>query len=214
MAQCVTCPGPHLAAVPTDCPRTIETFKKGVHLVGQPLGQQPSFRRFYGVRETPSGAFFEQVMSNSYNRAVVLTIRPRTEADDDWLFDLHRSTMGGYIQQTWGWDEGWQRQDFAKRLARCGVSIIETDGLKAAAAFIERDTGGIFLTDLQVHPERQGRGIGTWFLRQVIAEAARLGQPVELVVLQVNARAKRLYERLGFHVVERTDPFIRMRHAS
>ncbi len=41
-------------------------------------------------------------------------------------------------------------------------------------------------------------------MNRLIAEAARLGQPVRLAVVKINP-ALRLYERLGFHTTHEDD---------
>src|SRR5947207_8534336 len=56
--------------------------------------------------------------------------------------------------------------------------------------------------------QRQGRGIGTAIVRQTIREAASSGRVTELAVLQLNPRAQRLYERLGFMVSGVAEPFV------
>jgi ribosomal protein S18 acetylase RimI-like enzyme len=117
------------------------------------------------------------------------------------------------IEKTWGWDEAWQRYDFERRFQQYLVSIIEADGRDAGCLWVESSPDSIYLADFQVLPELQGRGIGTSVLRALIAEATARGVPVELSVLQMNPRARRLYERLGFRVTEESGPFIRMRHA-
>jgi hypothetical protein len=54
-----------------------------------------------------------------------------------------------------------------------------------------------------VRPEARGRGIGTELMRAAV-EHVGTGGVLELDVLESNAGARRLYERLGFHTVERT----------
>jgi ribosomal protein S18 acetylase RimI-like enzyme len=58
---------------------------------------------------------------------------------------------------------------------------------------------GTYLGRITVHPDHQGRGIGTHVLGQVIAQATAHGEPVLLDVLLVNHRAQQLYRRLGFY---------------
>lgn len=140
------------------------------------------------------------------------SLRPASESDKRFLYTLHRATMREAIRKTWGWNEAWQRLDFEERFARYVVSIIEADGRDAGALWLESSPDLIYVADFQVLPELQGRGIGSSVLQGLLAQAATRNVPVELVVLQVNPRARRLYERLGFRVTEEGDPFIRMRH--
>ena len=116
------------------------------------------------------------------------------------------------IEKTWGWDEAWQRGDFARRFQEQAVSIIEVEGRVAGSLWLENQTGLIYVADLQVLPELQGRGIGTAVLRGLIDEAVERGVALALAVLPANPRAQRLYDRLGFRVVGREDPFIHMRY--
>jgi len=69
----------------------------------------------------------------------------------------------------------------------------------------------LYIVELQVLPELQGRGIGTAVVRKVIEQGANRGVPVTLSVVPANPRAKRLYERLGFEATDVENPFIRMR---
>lgn len=139
-------------------------------------------------------------------------LRPVLESDRSFLYALHCATMREVIDRTWGWDEAWQRNDFETRFKRCSVSIIEADGRTAGGLWLESRPDSLCIVDLQVLPELQCRGIGTAVVQGVMAQAAARGVPVALVVLQVNPRAQRLYERLGFKVTETGNPFIHMRH--
>jgi ribosomal protein S18 acetylase RimI-like enzyme len=116
------------------------------------------------------------------------------------------------IEKTWGWDETWQRNDFEARFRECLVSIVEAGGEDVGCLWLRSEPGVLYVADVQITPARQGRGIGTSVLQGVIALASERGVAVELAVLQVNPRARRLYERLGFRVTEAGAPFVRMRH--
>jgi ribosomal protein S18 acetylase RimI-like enzyme len=120
--------------------------------------------------------------------------------------------MRGMIEQTWGWDESWQQEDFDRRFREYTVSIIEKDGRAAGALLLESKPDSIYIHDVQVLPEHQGLGVGSAVVQWVIAQAASLGVGVTLSVLEVNPRARQLYERLGFQVMAFDAPFFRMQH--
>jgi ribosomal protein S18 acetylase RimI-like enzyme len=125
---------------------------------------------------------------------------------------LHARTMRHAIEQTWGWDEAWQREDFSRRLCDCSVSIVECDGDRAGGLFVVSNPASIHVEELQIMPEFQGRGIGSSILTELIETAHHRGMVVTLAVLSVNPRAKQLYERLGFKVTGFEAPFFRMQH--
>jgi ribosomal protein S18 acetylase RimI-like enzyme len=131
--------------------------------------------------------------------------------DREFLFELFARTMRGVVEQTWGWNDGWQRAEFARRFRRYTVSVVESDARPVGGLFLEHGPDAIFIHEIQLLPEWQGRGIGTAIVRAVCEQATARGVPVELSVVPANHRAQRLYERLGFEVFAIESPFIRMR---
>jgi ribosomal-protein-alanine N-acetyltransferase len=62
----------------------------------------------------------------------------------------------------------------------------------------------IHINNVAVLPELRGQGLGTTLVRHVLAEGRRLGATrATLEVRASNEGARRLYERLGFHVAAR-----------
>ena len=59
----------------------------------------------------------------------------------------------------------------------------------------------LHLHQMQILPRYQGRGIGTALVRRVLERADNRNLPVTLFVMK-GARARNLYERMGFSVVE------------
>lgn len=139
-------------------------------------------------------------------------LRPGSAADRDFLYALHCTTMREVIEQTWGWDDAWQRADFERRRAAYLVSIIEVDDRDVGGLWLEWRPDSLYIHELQVLPEFQSKGIGTAVLGKVIEQASDRRLPVTLSVVAANPRAKALYERLGFNVTGVEAPFIRMRH--
>ena len=125
----------------------------------------------------------------------------------------HCLTMRHAIERTWGWDEGWQRADFERRFHASAVTILEVDGTDAGCLWLESRPGSIHVSDIQILPPLQGKGIATSVLRDLQSRADARGLAVALAVLQVNDGARRLYERLGFMVTAAArSPFIDMQY--
>ena len=76
--------------------------------------------------------------------------------------------------------------------------ILEWGGSACGYAAVEFGSDAVDIHELVLHPDFQSRGIGTRVLLETVDHAQRLGLPVRLQVLLENARAARLYERLGF----------------
>lgn len=128
-------------------------------------------------------------------------LRAVTEADREFLRDLHRATLRDYVDQVWGWDDAQQREMFDARWDPAPRRIIRLDGRDVGTLTVETKRDEVFLADIGILPEFQSRGLGSSVIRRVLADADASGLPVRLQVLRPNP-ARRLYERLGFVVTE------------
>jgi ribosomal protein S18 acetylase RimI-like enzyme len=139
-------------------------------------------------------------------------LRPAGANDREFLFALHCETMRSVIEQTWGWDEEWQRRDFEQRFGTYAASVIEVDRQAVGGLLLQTTLTAVDIIELQILPAHQGKGTGTSVLERVIGDAAHRSLAITLSVVPANPRAKRLYERLGFEVTGVDEPFIRMRY--
>ena len=139
-----------------------------------------------------------------------VSLRAATPEDAEFLFRLLKATMREYVEQTWSWDENWQRAYFQERFDPAKNQIVVLDDRDIGVIAAERREDEVFLSSLYILPEYQGRGIGTLLIKAVLDGAFQEGLPVRLRVLKVNP-ARRLYERLGFTVVEEADTHYHMK---
>lgn len=128
-------------------------------------------------------------------------LRPATEADREFLRDLHRATLREYVDQVFGWDDAQQREMFDARWDPGPRRIIRLDGRDVGTLTVETRDDEVFLADIGILPEFQSRGLGSAVIRSVLADADARGLPVRLQILRPNP-ARRLYERLGFVVTD------------
>ena len=129
--------------------------------------------------------------------------RPAKEKDIDFLYALHVATMKDYVDKTWGWDDCFQESIFRKNYVPGEIQIIRFNGNDIGMLSVEERTDDVFLRAIEIHPDYQGKGIGTAIINMILAAGIQKGKPVRLQVLKVNP-AKRLYDRLGFSVIEET----------
>jgi len=143
-----------------------------------------------------------------------IALRAATSADHAWLYHLHELTMRDIIEQTWIWDEVWQRQEFERRVRDYLAFVIEHEARDIGGLVVESRTDSTHIHEVQILPMFQNRGVGSAVIQQVIAAAARRGVPVTLSVALANSHARRLYDRLGFQVIDKQPPLVRMRHSA
>jgi GrpB-like predicted nucleotidyltransferase (UPF0157 family)/ribosomal protein S18 acetylase RimI-like enzyme len=146
---------------------------------------------------------------------VIVSQRTAAGSDKPFLWTTHCATMREAIDQTWGWDEDWQRTEFVRRFNAAAVTILEVDGADAGCLWLESRPGSIYVTEIQVLSPFQRKGLATSILRELQSRADARDVGVALAVLQVNDSARRLYERLGFTVSSSArQPFIDMRYGT
>ncbi|MBK5259531.1 MAG: GNAT family N-acetyltransferase [Thermoanaerobaculia bacterium] len=140
-----------------------------------------------------------------------ISLRRAGDSDREFLSALLEATMREYIEKVWGWDEASQRSHHASRVSVTMQYIVVVNGHAAGMIEIDRNPEAIVISNIQIAPDSQGRGIGAAVVCLVIDEADAARLPVALQVLEVNPRARRLYERLGFRVIAETPPHVQMR---
>ena len=100
------------------------------------------------------------------------------------------------------------RTYYARAYPETKYLILEHDGMPIGYEAL-RATHEIHLIDLALIPEYRNQGIGTHRMQQLQSRAKALGQLLILSVEVFNP-AKRLYERLGFTVIEESGIYQRM----
>jgi ribosomal protein S18 acetylase RimI-like enzyme len=125
------------------------------------------------------------------------TVTPATLDEVEFLVQLLRTV--------YGWDESEDTPARTQALAQVHGDIedsmtyvIRADAERVGRLRVVRTAERVHLAGLQIHPDHQGRGIGTSVITSVLEEARERNLPVELEVAKDNPNAERLYVRLGF----------------
>jgi ribosomal protein S18 acetylase RimI-like enzyme len=133
-----------------------------------------------------------------------VTLRAATQDDSEFVFLVKKAALGKYVEQTWGWEESFQRQFHDDDYEPRQTKIIVESGQDVGCMVVAETDTEFQLQEIYLQPQHQSRGIGSHLIRLLSAEAERQRKPVRLTVLKVNLRARQLYERLGFEVVDET----------
>ena len=87
--------------------------------------------------------------------------------------------------------------------------IVEIDGKSIGRLITHEQQDDLRIIDIALMPPWRDQGLGEKLLRDVLAEAKSAGKQVSLSV-EAHNPAKRLYERLGFRLVEERPPYCLM----
>lgn len=155
--------------------------------------------RFYAFQDT------------SPRRPGALSFRPIEATDLEFLASLYASTRAAEMAVVDWSDEqkqGFLRQQFEaqhqyyqQQFIHAQFLLIQMDGKACGRVYLDRREQEIRLIDIALIEGLRGQGIGSALMEEILTEAVSAGLPVRLHVEQFNP-AFRLYQRLGFQVVE------------
>jgi GNAT superfamily N-acetyltransferase len=152
-----------------------------------------------------------------------LAVRPIGPADTGFLSRLYASTRAEELALT-HWDDDHKQAFLAMQFTAqhayyqehyrgAAFDLILLAGMPIGRIYLARWEDQVRIVDIALLPEHRGQGIGTAFLRAVLAEGARLGLAVTIHVERFNP-ALRLYERLGFRTAADKGVYLLLRWAS
>ena len=142
-----------------------------------------------------------------------IALREARPVDYGFARQLYRATMHDRTEEAFGWDEYRQDMSFARQFILTEVRIITLTGKDVG--WIQTRTEGAVMNLFQfyVAPEWQGRGIGRYVLKPLMAEARRRGSVIALSVMK-GSPAIQLYQRYGFRATHADAYKIYMRQES
>ena len=137
-------------------------------------------------------------------------LRPAVDGDESLLYGIYASSRTEELAPA-GWDdatlEAFLRMQHAAqdRSFRAGHpdasrDVIVIAGDDAGRLYVDRSRPAIHVIDIALLPDYRGQGAGTRLLQALLEEAGCAQRRVTLNVERGN-RVRRLYERLGFHVL-------------
>ncbi|MGF9698525.1 GNAT family N-acetyltransferase [Paenibacillus sp. MABNR03] len=132
-----------------------------------------------------------------------LTMRQAVQADQERLADLRALVLYDDLTRLGRYDEVRVRERFRNTFDPVYTWIIELEGSSVGCVALKPRSEGVLLEHFYIHPDIQGRKLGTEVLQMLLEQEEVRGKRVTLNVLQ-GSRAQRLYERFGF-VVDRED---------
>jgi len=127
-----------------------------------------------------------------------LALRAATADDYESLFACHTAAFRSHIEQLWGWDEAWQRRDFARLFEAVPPLIVVARGLSCGYLQTMLRADAIHLVNIALLADAREQGIGSQLIARLKQVARNQGADITLAVFRTNARAAAFYTRLGF----------------
>jgi ribosomal protein S18 acetylase RimI-like enzyme len=143
--------------------------------------------------------------------AQAVQLRPIQPEDRAFLYRVYGSARAAEMDLL-DWDDAQKRsfltmqfnaqhQYYASQFPDAHFDILELNNEAIGRLYTDRRQHEIHIIDITLLPECRGQGIGSALLQTLLDEAASTDKCVSIHVEQLNP-AMRLYERLGFRLVQ------------
>lgn len=142
---------------------------------------------------------------------MTITIRKADAVDSDFVFAIKKAAFREYVAQVEGWDDRHQRGLHNKRFDSQDFRIIQFQGNDIGFFSTSCTSDSLKVHQLFIHPEYQGRGIGSACMTRILTDADATGKAVKLQVLKINTRGIAFYQRLGFSIVDENSTHVQMK---
>lgn len=134
------------------------------------------------------------------------TLRPATERDYRYCYDLAKRNMYDLFCRHWG---GWDASKFRESFHPAKITIVSVKGKRRGFfALDKRSDNSIHIENIQLSPLIRGKGIGTILMQRIVREYRKYR--ITLTTFSDNP-ALSLYLRLGFSIIEKEGETIHMR---
>lgn len=130
-----------------------------------------------------------------------ITLHPACESDFEALLALRIDAMRESLERIGRFDSARARERFRSGFSPAHTQHIVTEGAPVGFLVTRAQGEHLLLDHLYIRPGHQGRGIGSWVLHQVFAQADALGLPVKVGALR-GSDSNRFYLRHGFEPLE------------
>ncbi len=148
-----------------------------------------------------------------------VSLRPIRDEDREFLFRVYAGTREeelAPVPWTSEQKEAFLRSQFdaqhayyQEHYAGADFQVVEVDGAPIGRLYLARWKREHRIVDIAILPPHRNRGLGSGLLRDIIAEADRVGKPVSIHV-EMHNPVRRLYDRLGFVPVEERGMYLLM----
>lgn len=127
-----------------------------------------------------------------------LSSRAASEQDIPFMLETYRLNFGAIIEEARGWDDGIEEGQLRNDVGLSPTLILLYEDEKAGFLSFEVHDA-VYIRHIEVHPDHNGRGIGTLAIRWL----GRLGEgrPIRVAVTEGNHRGMEFYTNIGFRKV-------------
>ncbi len=144
-------------------------------------------------------------MSTHSNGLPAYSLQPASQADALWIAELRAVVLKEDLTRLNRYDDVRVRQRFLDSFQPEYTQVIRVDSSAIGCIAVRPEQEGKYVLEhFYIHPDHQGKGIGSAVLAEALSDSKLHGRVVTLNVLQ-GSPARRLYERYGFELTQQDE---------
>jgi len=133
-------------------------------------------------------------------------IKPVTNEDFQFGYDIKKETLKEYIEKTWAkWDDEKQMEYYRNSFEVDNNFIVKFFENKIGWLNIIETESNIDINQIFILPKYQNKGIGGKIIKDIMDKGINNNKVLNLQVLKCNKKAQKLYEKLGFMFDDETE---------
>lgn len=148
----------------------------------------------------------------TYGGIMNYNLREISWLDKEFIYQVKKESNFMYIENIWGWDEDYQIQDINTdfKLSDYKIIVLENKDI----GFIQLDESGntFNITEIHIVPEYRGQAIGSHIINDILRDDKNHDKTITIGCFLLNQRAKNLYEKLGFKIINETETHYEMEY--
>jgi ribosomal protein S18 acetylase RimI-like enzyme len=137
---------------------------------------------------------------------MIFSLRKATDNDLDLTYKIKKNALHEYLEMLWGWNETAQAEFHREHFKKEHFQIIEWHEKGIGYLEIENRQDHIFLANIMILKQFQGKGIGKIILEDLMKHHSE----IHLEVLKVNKQAVQFYQNLGFEIEQEDEDSYKM----
>lgn len=131
----------------------------------------------------------------------IISFNPTTSADLEDLINIRIAAMRDSLERVGRFDPVRARERFQSGFSPEQTRYILSNGERVGFVVVKQNDKHLLLDHLYIHPDHQGKGVGSAVLEQLFGDANAAALPIRVGALK-QSEANRFYQRHGFVQVD------------
>jgi ribosomal protein S18 acetylase RimI-like enzyme len=126
-----------------------------------------------------------------------------------WIFDLLKTNMESFYEQTWGWSDSGKRNELKEGAALYLIAYETVDGKEVPVGYShfrfdyeeDKKTNVLYMYELQIEKRAQGKGLGRFLMQILELLTIKHGMAcLMLTVFLCNKDAMAFYQKMRYEI--------------